>query len=142
MMKSCLNKNVEFEIRFYEQILERTPDFVEALPAIGALYTRAGRYDEGLEVDKRLARLRPDDANVLYNLACSYSLLGLVEQSFEVLKRALTLGYDNLELLETDDDLKNLRTDERFQTYFQVLREKAAQSRPDLQEPWKIFKDQ
>lgn len=141
-MKMCVNKNAEFEIRFYEKILENAPDFVEALIAIGDLYTKAGRYEDGLDVDKRLARLRPDDPNVLYNLSCSYSLLGQVDKAFEVIKRAITLGYENLELLETDDDLKNLRKDAQFQKYFQTFRDALLRNHPDRKEPHKIFKDQ
>jgi len=133
---------MEFEIQFYEQILEKAPDFLEALIVIGDLYTKAGRYEEGLEIDKRLARLRPNDPNVLYNFACSYSLLGQVEKAFKIIQRALTLGYENLDLLQTDDDLKNLRMDAGFQKYFQAFRETATKDHPYSSEPQKIFKDQ
>jgi hypothetical protein len=41
---------------------------------LGDDYTRRGKFKAGLDVDTRLAKLRPDDALVYYNLACSYSL--------------------------------------------------------------------
>ena len=131
-----------FEIEFYEGVLRRSPDFIEALSALGDLYTRDGRYEDGLKIDKRLARMRPDDPIVLYNLACSYSLLGDVDKSFVSVKRALALGYDDLEYLQQDMDLENLHSDKKFQDYFMpiwqnTLREQAR--RPVSQ---KIFKDE
>ena len=53
-------EDFEFEINFYENILKERPDFVEALMALGDLYTKAGFYEKGLSIDKRLTRLRPD----------------------------------------------------------------------------------
>ena len=44
--------NTDFEIRFYEGILEKKKDFIQALMALGNLYTAKGRYKEGLEVDR------------------------------------------------------------------------------------------
>ncbi len=141
-MKNDENKNIEFEIQFYEGVLECSPDFVEALMALGDLYTRAGRYEDGMDVDKHLARLRPKDATVLYNLGCSYSLLGHVDKSLEMIKRALVLGYDNLEFLQMDEDLKNLRADSTFQDYWKTVLAAADHGQMDQQNAQRIFKDQ
>ncbi len=121
----------DFQIRFYESILREVPDFIEALIAIGDLYTHKGMIKEGLEVDLRLSRLRPDDAMILYNLACSYSLLREVDKAFGAMKLALECGYDDLNFLEVDEDLEDLRKDERFQEYLsRYRREKIPQPKP------------
>ncbi|NTV28790.1 MAG: hypothetical protein HGA80_01790 [Candidatus Omnitrophica bacterium] len=112
----------QFEIAFYENILKRTPGFIEALSALGDLYTREGFYQKGLDVDRRLAELRPDDAIVQYNLACSYSLMGDVPQARAVMRRAFDLGYDDLTHLEKDPDLLNLLTDAEFAELLQKAR--------------------
>ncbi len=112
----------EFQIRFYEAILREAPDFIEALIALGDLYTYNGMIKEGLDVDIRLSRLRPDDGMVLYNLACSYSLLHEIDKAFGVMKLALECGYDDLNYLEADEDLEHLRKDERFQEYLNRYR--------------------
>ncbi len=101
-MKNSYIKDSDFEITFYEGLIERAPDFVQALMALGDLYTKAARYEEGLEIDKRLTRLCPDRPEILYNLACSYSLLGDREKSFAAIRRALDLGYEDLEHLQQD----------------------------------------
>ncbi|MCB9771701.1 MAG: hypothetical protein H6754_04065 [Candidatus Omnitrophica bacterium] len=122
--------DTDFEIRFYEDILREKPDFIEVLIAIGDLYTKKGLTEKGLDADLRLSRLRPDDAMVLYNLACSYSLMQDVDKAFGAIKLALECGYDDLNYLEVDDDLEHLRKDERFQEYFsRIRREKVPQTK-------------
>ena len=90
--------------------------------AIGDLYTYRGMVEKGLDVDIRLSRLRPDDDLILYNLACSYSLMHQIDKAFGAMKLALECGYDDLNYLEVDDDLDHLRKDERFQEFFDRLR--------------------
>lgn len=140
-MNSKEKSSIEFEIKFYEGIVKRSPDFVEALSALGDLYTKAGHYEKGLEIDKRLTQMRPTDATVLYNLACSYSLIGDIEKSFKAIKRSLSLGYDELEHLQKDDDLKNLRQNKCFQEYFSAVWKGFLKSSPRPREQ-QIFKDQ
>src|SRR5262245_11800479 len=102
-------KRLNVTIGFLEGLVRRDPEYVEALQLLGDDYTRRGNYGEGLAVDERLARLRPDDALVHYNLACSYSLTGRFEQGIAALDRALSLGYRDFRWLSRDPDLKKLR---------------------------------
>ena len=107
-------EDIQFEIIFYEKILKESPDFVEALSALAEVYTRAGEYQKGLDADKRLAVLCPNDPLVFYNLACSFALTGSSEESLENLETAVRFGYDEPEHMKKDQDLKILHEDERF----------------------------
>jgi len=109
-------KDVQFEIRFFEGIARRDPDYIEALQILGDAYTKTGQWEKGLLVDERLARLCPDSPLVFYNLACSYSLLKRVEEAFAALDHAVKLGYDDARWLNKDPDLDNIREDSRFET--------------------------
>jgi len=143
MKEKCAGKkHDDFEIRFYERLVEHSPDFVEALMALGDLYTKAGRHEEGLEIDKRLTRICPENSLVLYNLACSYALLKDTEKSFEAVKRAISLGYDDIDFLCEDEDLKNLRKDKRFEGYFSSLWKDAQKKRPRRKPLPRIFRDE
>jgi hypothetical protein len=62
-----------------------------------------------LTVDEQLAKLRPNDATVLYNLACSYSLTDRLEEAIEALHRALGAGYDEFAWMAKDPDLAAVR---------------------------------
>jgi tetratricopeptide (TPR) repeat protein len=102
-------RDLDIEIGFLEGLIRRDPGFVEALQILGDDYTRRGRFSDGLDVDERLARLRPDDSLVHYNLACSYSLTDQFDRAVEALDRALALGYRDFKWLAKDPDLSKLR---------------------------------
>lgn len=118
MNKKSKEDTSSFEILFYEKILKETPDFIEALIALGDLYTNKGFYKKGLEIDKRLSILRPRDPIIFYNLACSYSLLKDISKAFSAIQLAIKYGYDDFDYLQQDSDLETLRRSERFQKFF------------------------
>ncbi|MEO7676515.1 MAG: hypothetical protein ABIV39_07115 [Verrucomicrobiota bacterium] len=122
-------RDLEVEIGFFEGLIRRDPDYVEALQILGDAYTRRGEYSDGLKVDEQLARLRPDDALVHYNLACSYSLTQQVERSGVSLEKALQLGYRDFKWIVTDPDLRNLRRHSLYRKIRAKLRELKLQAR-------------
>jgi tetratricopeptide (TPR) repeat protein len=119
----------EFEIGFFEGVVRRDPRAIEALQILGDAYTKTGRLKEGLAIDLRLAKLCPTDSTVFYNLACSYSLLGKVEEALAVLDKAVRLGYDDATWLAKDPDLNNLRQDRRFARLYAQLSTKRRRRR-------------
>jgi tetratricopeptide (TPR) repeat protein len=111
---------IDFEIDFFGGILLRHPDYVDVLRVLGNLLTLKGRYADGLQIDKRLVRLRPQDALAHYNLACSFALLKRTDQALKTLRRAVELGYRDFRYMREDRDLDAVRHDPRFR---QLLRE-------------------
>jgi tetratricopeptide (TPR) repeat protein len=107
-------RDLDVEISFLEGLVRRDPTYVEALQILGDNYTRRGRFTEGLRVDERLSRLRPEDAVVYYNLACSYSLTSQIELAAEALAAAIDLGYRDFRAMDKDPDLENLRQHARY----------------------------
>ena len=103
-----------FEVGLSRAVLETNPQDVRALEMLGQALTRAGRHDEALEADLRLAGLRPKDPIAFYNLACSYSHLDNLDAAFDALHRAFDLGYRDYRHLLKDPDLENVRRDHRF----------------------------
>ena len=105
----------DFEIAFYEGVLRRNPKYVDALGPLAEAYTRGGHYQKGLEIDKRLSRLRKEDPIVHYNLACSYALVGRKKSSLLALQRSVRLGYRDFAHMRRDADLKILHGDPAFE---------------------------
>ncbi len=105
---------VDFEIEFYRSILEADPNYYEVLRVLASNLAAKGLYEESLEIDQRLVRLRPTDQIALYNLACSFSMVGMIDLSLESLRRAIESGYDEFEYMQYDADLTSLRQDPRF----------------------------
>lgn len=113
-------QQLDFELDFFSGVLNRYGDYVDVLRIMGNLLTLKGRFAEGLQIDKRLVQLRPNDALAHYNLACSFALLKRPEQSLKTLRRAVELGYRDFRYMKEDHDLDSVRHDPRFR---QLLRE-------------------
>ena len=111
---------LDFELDFFGGILQRHEGYVDILRAHGNNLTLKGRYADGLEIDKRLIRLRPNDALAHYNLACSFALLKKADQALKTLRRAVELGYRDFRYMREDHDLDSVRHDPRFR---QLMRE-------------------
>jgi len=111
---------LDFEIDFFGRILEQNPEYLDVLRVQGNNLTLKGRYADGLQIDKRLIQLRPNDALAHYNLACSYALLKRADQAIKTLRRAVELGYRDFRYMREDHDLDTIRHDPRFRA---LLRE-------------------
>ena len=109
------------EMSFLEGLARRCPQDMDVLKALGDLYTRAGRYEDGLKTDLQLARLCPRESLCWYNLACSYALLNRAEEALASLERAIVLGYRDARWIREDRDLDSLKKDQRFIALLQRL---------------------
>ncbi len=105
----------EFQVLFLQSVLEIDPENLEVLIQLGDLYARLSHIKESLDIDLRLVNLCPEEKVFHYNLACTYSVLQDLDSALLALEKALLLGYDDVEQIETDSDLGNLRKDRRFQ---------------------------
>ena len=113
------------ELEFLEGLFRRLPQDILLIKALADFYTRVGRYEDGLRLDERLGQLCPGDALVWYNLGCSLALLKRPNEAFEALQQAIALGYDNVEWMRRDEDLRSIRHDARFRTLLQQIPGKA-----------------
>jgi tetratricopeptide (TPR) repeat protein len=102
-------RELDVQISFLEGLVRRDPQYLEALQMVGDHYTRRGRFQHGLRVDQQLSRLQPCNPLVFYNLACSHSLTGELDQAAAALGKALALGYRDFKWLARDPDLNQLR---------------------------------
>jgi tetratricopeptide (TPR) repeat protein len=121
----------EEQILFYKGILEAAPGYLEARVQLANLLTKVGRYEEGLLHDLDLAQRRPNDPTILYNLACSYSLVGRLESSCQTLFKAMEKGFDNLKLLFGDQDLDALRKSHFWPEIVERLKALSKNDKPD-----------
>ncbi|VGO23042.1 tetratricopeptide repeat protein [Pontiella sulfatireligans] len=109
------------ELSFLQKISKRLPEDLEILQALADLYTKTGKYEEGLAVDEKLSHLLPNDDLVWYNLGCSYALTNHPDEAFEALTNAVELGYGDYDWMKTDSDLNGLHNDPRFESLLSWL---------------------
>ncbi|MFH1038846.1 MAG: hypothetical protein V1789_09305 [PVC group bacterium] len=109
-----MKEDLDFQIRFFEDLIRDDPDFIDALLPLADAYTRKGWFEKGLRLDEKLAGMLPRDASVFYNLSCSYALLDQEAKALVALRQALELGYDDLSWMEQDPDLAALRRSDAY----------------------------
>ena len=82
-----------------------------------------GEKDRAREWAARALAIDPDDVLIQYNVACVYSLLGDLEQAFDLLEGLLpNAGYElKRGWIKHDSDLDPLRSHPRFQKIFEVI---------------------
>ena len=105
-----------------ERMSAQHPDL--SLPlAIGAgALVRLGERTRALEWCARALTIAPDDPLTLYNVACSYALLGELDLTLDVLERwrpranAKTKSW-----VRGDTDFDSLRSNPRFQEFLDNL---------------------
>ena len=100
---------LDFDIDFFEKLLARNPRAVEVLRILGELVARKGLVSRALELDRQLVECLPEDPLARYNLACSLALVGHGDEAIAALCAAISLGYDDLDHMESDPDLDSLR---------------------------------
>ncbi|MEY4386076.1 MAG: hypothetical protein RLY20_1359 [Verrucomicrobiota bacterium] len=126
--KSPDPRELDVEISFLEGLIKRDPTYVDALQLLGDDYTKRGRIEEGLRVDQQLSQLEPQNPTVFYNLACSLSLAGKLDEAAQAVESAIDLGYRDFKWLARDPDLKALRK----HPHYERLREKMRRLKIDI----------
>lgn len=118
-------------VEFLEGVSRRDPGQSEVLEALADLYVLLGRAKEAVAIDERLKGLRPDDPEIRYNLACSLTLNRDFEAAAAELSFALELGFSDVQTLQSDPDLADLRAHPAFRSVRARLRSLNAGKGPD-----------
>jgi adenylate cyclase len=58
---------------------------------------------------------------MLYNVACTYSILGRQDEAINYLEKAVDKGFGHKEWIDHDPDLNPIRDNPRFQTIAQAI---------------------
>ncbi|HKC46595.1 MAG TPA: protein kinase [Gemmatimonadales bacterium] len=104
-----------------EKHLELNPDDARALYLGAGALVQLGDSERGLDWTRRAYAIDSEDPGVLYNVACSYSNMGRVDDAIACLEKAVQNGFGHREWFENDSDLDPLRGDERFQVLMKRL---------------------
>jgi serine/threonine protein kinase/cytochrome c-type biogenesis protein CcmH/NrfG len=96
--------------------LHRFPDDVRARILLASDLAILGQAQEAVQHVKIAVAMRPTDANVLYNAACTYGILGMKAEAMDTLRRSMEAGYYNADWCTQDPDLKILHEDPEFKT--------------------------
>ena len=101
-------------VEVVERRLEFDPDDVPMLLDGASALAALGERQRSLEWASRVLDKAGDDALVLYNLACLYSLAGEVTSALEALEKSYAAGLADPEWMRQDSDLDNIRKHPRY----------------------------
>jgi tetratricopeptide (TPR) repeat protein len=62
--------------------------------------------------------LRPNDATILYNVACVFAMMKRKEEAMETLRKAWDAGFTDSDWARRDPDLSLLHDEPEFQTLY------------------------
>jgi len=106
-----------------KQQLELYPDDTRALNLGCAGLVDLGENGQAMQWAKRSLAIDGDNPDTLYNVACSYALMGEADHALDCLERASLRGMSIAEWAENDSDLSSLRETPRFQSLMESFKD-------------------
>ena len=105
-------------VQTMEEHLKRVPEDARARTLLSVDYATLNRTDEALrEVNLALA-LRPTEATVLYNVACSFCMLNKRAEALDALTKAWEAGFKDADWARRDPDLALLHSEPEFERLY------------------------
>ncbi|PQP35664.1 hypothetical protein C6A37_01495 [Desulfobacteraceae bacterium SEEP-SAG9] len=93
----------------YQKALSIQPDSLQALNRLAVIYATRKEYERALSFYEQMIAFEPENAATAYNIACMNARGNQVEESIKWLRQAVNSGYNNWDLIRTDQDLENIR---------------------------------
>jgi tetratricopeptide (TPR) repeat protein len=115
------NGNLDQAREQYQRAISIQPQFTPALKQLAEVYALNENYEMALALFSEVVELEPNKPDAYYRIACIYSKLNRVEESVNWLSKAINGGFDNWELLKTDNKLENIRDSLAYQDLIRSL---------------------
>ena len=101
-------------IEVFRDLTEADEEFGPAWFFLGYTLHMDGQLKEAIEVHQKAAGFDQFTGIATYNLGCAYALTNRKDAAIKALQQAVENGFDDLDQIETDEDLYSLHTDVRF----------------------------
>ena len=106
------------EIQVYESHLRQVPEDARARILLAATYAEEGRAEDAMREASLAMVLRPNEATVHYNAACTFCTLGRRMEAIDALSKAWHAGFRDADWTRNDPDLAILHGDPEFERLF------------------------
>jgi serine/threonine protein kinase/Flp pilus assembly protein TadD len=108
---SKYSEAVQRQLDMYPRYLSQHPDDPRAYIFYAQTLAKVKQVEKAKEMGNRAYELAPNDALMLYNLACLFSRLEEKETAVDYFRKALESGYQNYEWVKRDTDFDNIRNE-------------------------------
>jgi non-specific serine/threonine protein kinase len=110
-------------LQAFENHLREVPEDARARILRAGMYAQEGRTDDAVREASLAMVLRPNEATVLYNAACTFANLGKKAEAIDALRKAWDAGYKDAEWTRRDPDLTILHGDPEFERLYPQSKE-------------------
>ena len=114
-----------------ENHLKQVPEDARARILLGTDYAEIGREEDALKELHLAMTMRANEASILYNAACLYSLLKRKPEAMEALRKAWEAGFRDVSHVRRDPDLAFLHDEPDFDRMYP----ESAMATPSLKPP-------
>ncbi|MBT4034147.1 MAG: hypothetical protein HOB84_09375 [Candidatus Marinimicrobia bacterium] len=123
------DKKFKEAFKLYEKIHKAAPENNTITFKLAGMAHTSKNYKKAINYYEKLA---PNgNPTVLYNLACSYAIHGKEKKALEALESAISKGFNQLGLMNTDPDLSSIRDSDKFKKIASSV--KAIENEPEAQ---------
>ena len=102
----------------FENHLREVPEDARARILRAVMYAQEGRTDDSVREANLAMVLRPNEATVLYNAACTFASLGKKTEAIDALQKAWHAGFKDADWTRRDPDLTSLHGDPEFERLY------------------------
>ena len=105
---------IQQALEFYPAYLLRHPDDARAHIFFAGVLLSVNNLEDAKFRLERAVDLSPNDANMMYNVACNYSRMNEKKLAIQNLKKAIANGFVDYEYFKRDPDFDNIRNEKEF----------------------------
>jgi TolB-like protein/Tfp pilus assembly protein PilF len=106
------------QIQVFEAHLREVPEDARARILLAVAYADEGRREDAVRETDLAIVLRPNEATVLYNAACTFSKLNLRAEALDAVAKAWRAGFRDAVWARRDPDLELLRGEPEFEKLY------------------------
>ncbi|MEO8216627.1 MAG: protein kinase [Acidobacteriota bacterium] len=108
-------------IQLIEAHIRKVPEDARARTLVAADYAALGRAEDAMREANLAMALRPNEATVLYNVACVFCALNKLDDAMDALKKAWDAGFKDPSWARRDPDLERLHSNPDFDKLYPPL---------------------
>jgi non-specific serine/threonine protein kinase len=108
-------------IQAFETHLRQVPEDARARILIAAYYASEGRHEDALREANLAMLLRPNEAMVHYNAACTFCSMDRKSEALDALSKAWRNGFKDADWARRDPDLALLHGDPEFERLYPAV---------------------
>ncbi len=114
--KADAARNVRLRlVQALEKHLSEVPEDARARILLGGMYAQEKRAEDAIRETSLAMTLRPNEATVLYNAACTFANIDKKAEAIEALRKAWEAGFRDADWTRRDPDLTPLHGDPEFE---------------------------